>query len=87
MGDCRLCSLVLCHDHSAQILEFFTGVSLASLVDVLARERENPVQPKSLRPLFIVWPRRQFSASVQSGDDERFSKDSHKPMRDSVNQM
>jgi hypothetical protein len=48
MGDCRLCSLVRCHDHSAQILEFFHWLALGVLAGALVRERENPVRQENL---------------------------------------
>jgi hypothetical protein len=53
MGDCRLCSLVYCHAHSAQILEFPHWLAPGASAERLGAEMGQPDWTEALRQLFI----------------------------------
>jgi len=80
MGDCRLCSLVfVCHDHSAQILEFPGWLVPIVLPTALGRRN---TRPKQAPRQFIGCCARQKSASADHASDELLPKNSYKPVRD-----
>jgi hypothetical protein len=82
MGDCRLCSLVFCHDHSAQILEFHDRLVRSAHVGRYEMGVGKSGSIELPRQMFTRCHKKQkfFSASI--GGHETFPKNSHKPVHD-----
>jgi hypothetical protein len=83
MGDCRLCSLVFCHDH----LRADPGISRLACFPARFEAPpklggEKPELNKLSRQMFMRSFRRHDSAAATETANKAFPKDSHKPMRD-----
>jgi hypothetical protein len=76
MGDSRLFSLVLCHAHSAQIVEFSRWPASEAPAERLKRKMGSTDSPRILRELFIDAQRgaefRLVSAFRQGNDWRKF---------------
>jgi hypothetical protein len=81
MGDCRLCSLVFCHGHSAQIVELSWPAGLRASAERCEAELGSRECATPRRLFRSAEETRSFAVFIVKGD-EHSEPDSRKPVQD-----